>query len=476
MKTRSVGAVLASLGLAALALGACERPAPSKPAASAAQGSLPRFADFGLLPPPGVFQPERVFKLSQDYPAGLPPMEPAVSHLLTIDFTKDWKAYMQAGLDYILAGNIENRALQDTFFLEDNKVRRWYHVPWQQWGDNGREGLHGLTAEGPVYPHVLAPAQKDTWQTYAVEFYNDRGGHEIGRVWGDATNPSLDAIKADGGFPAGTVVAKLLFTTAPVAQVPFLSNPIEWTAYVRPAYVNPTPNGLPINPRIVATVRLIQVDIMVRDPRADATGGWVYGTWVYNGLQSPPFTPGQKFDNRWKNLVPVGMMWGNDPTVLTHFEGNPAPIHTVVNPDLKETVVNTDPNLPPMHLGFGMRLSGPVDNTLSSCKSCHSAAQYPAISPILAFLATTDGRPVRCSDPEWMRWFRNTGPTQTFDAGTAPMDNSLQLSGSVQNFLAAKNLSDGGLYAGQYWKGRPVLSIYSQRGAEPPAGAACNKS
>src|SRR5271155_4800808 len=32
-----------------------------------------RFPDFGQLPPPEVFQPERTFKLSQDYPASKPP-------------------------------------------------------------------------------------------------------------------------------------------------------------------------------------------------------------------------------------------------------------------------------------------------------------------------------------------------------------------------------------------------------------------
>jgi len=398
-----------------------------------------------------------------------PAIEPAVAKILTIDYTKDWRPYMDAVLDYVLEGNTENRSVGDAFYLEDNKVRRWYHVPWQQWGDDGREGLHGLTAEGPVFPQVLSPLQTHQWQTYAVGFYNSLGGYEIGRVWADPNNPRIDAVTRDGGFPVGTVVAKLLFTTTPVSEAPFLSNPIEWNGYVKLAYNAPGPTGLPLTPRHLTSVRLIQVDMMVRDERANATGGWVFGTWVYNGRQT-------KYADRWRNLVPVGLMWGNDPTVTSHAEGNPAPTRTETNPDLRQTVINAnDPALPPMHLGFGLRLSGPNDNTLSSCKSCHSAAQYPAISPILPFLGQKDGRPLRCTDPEWMLWFRNLGPTDTFDKQTQTTDNSLQLSGSIANFITARSMREGGLYAVQYWKGRPVLSIYGERGAMPANSAPCSK-
>lgn len=458
------------MGIAGVALfGLAATSAPRKGAAEASvatrpHGSLPRFADFGQMPPPEVIKPERVFKLSQDFPQALPPVEPAVQKILAIDFRQNWQGYMAATLAYIMEGNVEDRALSDTFFMEDNKVRRWYHVPWQHWGDNGREGLHGLTAEGPVNPKVLDPAQTDQWQTYAVGFYNPRGGYTIGQVWADANNPRIEQVARAGGFPVGTVVAKLLFTTTPVAQAPLLSNPIEWLAYVKDKFSPPGPTGLPINPRHLNTVRLLQVDMMVRDPRADATGGWVFGTWIYNGLQAPTRAAGQRFDNRWRNLMPLGIMWGNDPEVTSHKEGNPAPTRTIINPDLKQSIISTDPALPPMHLGYGLRLSGAVDNVLSSCKSCHSAAQYPSISPILAFAATKDGRALTPQDPEWQRWFRNLGPTQPFDAGAVATDNSLQLAGSVQNFLAARNIETGGLYAAQYWKGRTVNSVYNQRG------------
>ncbi len=423
-----------------------------------------RFPDFGQLPPPEVFQPERTFKLSQDYPAFQPLVEKPVQDILAIDYTKDWKAYADAVFNYILEGNIHGEGVSNDFYLEDNKVRRWYHVPWQHFGDNGREGIHGLTAEGPEAPLTLGPDQtsKTTWQTYAVGFYNDLGGYTIGRVWADADNPDLTAVQRMGGFPVGTVVGKFLFSTAPVEQVPYLGNAVEWNAYVRPDGLPMTGSPFPIRPRIMSKVRLIQMDFMVRDARADPTGGWVFGTYVYNGLTANP--------NLWRNLVPVGVMWGNDPEVMSHQEGNPRPTQTLTNPDLKHTVINAgDKMLPPSHLGFGLRLAGPADNTASSCKSCHSVAEFPTISPILPFLATDqNAKTLQPGSPEWMRWFRDLGPTEAFDTDAVSMDNSMQLAASVQNFLIAKSIATGGHFSQQYWRGRPVAPITGQRGLPEP--------
>src|SRR6266568_5782911 len=167
------------------------QPAPS---ASSRDGEitklLPRFSDFGFLPKPGEFN-SRIFRLSQAYPTTKPPMEPAVEKILSIDFTKNWQQYMEAVRDYIYEGNIEAEGVANDFYLENNKVRRWYHVPWQHYGPFGREGIHGLTKEGPVNPFVLGPSQPSKWQTYAVGFYNPLGGYMIGKVWADAEHPNV---------------------------------------------------------------------------------------------------------------------------------------------------------------------------------------------------------------------------------------------------------------------------------------------
>lgn len=456
MKARTRWAALLALPLIVAAASGARHPAPA-PARSSAL--LPRFPDFGFMVASDEYD-GRVFKLSQDYPATRPAIEPAVARILAIDFTKDWRAYMNAVRDYAFEGNIHGGPVGNDFYLEDNKVRRWYHVPWQHAGPSGREGIHGLTAEGPVFPKVLAPSQVNRHQAFAVGFYNSLGGWMIGRVWANANDPDIDVI-AKNGFPVGTVVAKLLFTDTPVSEAPFLTNPVQWNAY---AFSQPWVPGIdkgPPPPHRMQQLRLIQMDIMVRDDRAKATGGWVFGTYVYNGAMARP--------NLWENLVPVGLSWGNDPQVTSMKEGNPAPVKTITNPDLKQTIINPDAKeLPPQHLGFGLRLSGPVDNTLSSCQSCHMTAQYPAISPILAFSAKgPDGKNLTPNDPLWMRWFRNIPVGQSFDPQARNTDNSLQMAGGIQNFVAARAAATGGLYNVQYWQGHRVKEIYGQRGAQP---------
>lgn len=450
----------------ALAIGAAQpRAAPkSPPPAAAPKRLLPRFPDFGYLPAPGAFTPDRTFRLSQDFPANLPPIEPAVRRILSIDFTHDWRAYADAVLAYIMEGNIEDRGVSQAFYLEDNKVRRWYHVPWQHWGPNGREGLHGLTQEVTSRAFYLGPRQKTPAETWAVGFYNARGGWLIGRVWAEADNPDPGAVRRANGFPVGTVVAKLLFTTAAPDEVDYLTNPVQWSAFVYPAPGAKSTGTRKPTDGVIVPVRLVQVDMMVRDDRAKATGGWVFGTYVYNGAL--------KRRSPWLNLVPVGLMWGNDPDVRSQPQATPG--SQPYNPDLKETVINrADPMLPFSHLGYGLRLSGPVDNNLSSCKSCHMTAQYPEVSPILPTMTTTElGRKPVCGDATWMRWFRNLGPDESFDPQAQTTDSSLQLAASIQNFVASRNQNTGGLYASQFWKNR-AMPITGLRGSVPEGGDPC---
>lgn len=409
--------------------------------------SLPRFPDFGYMPAPGTYT-GRVFVLSQDYPTVQPQPDEGVKKILAIDFKKDWKAYLLAVRDYVLEGNINHPGgYENDFFLEDNKVRHWYHVPWQHWGTTGREGYHGLTQEGPVSVQMLAPNQLETSHAYAVGFYNDLGGYAIGRVWSNPERPNVGAMRNGRGFPVGTVVAKVLFVTYTEAEVPYLKNPLTWNAYV---YSSDTTQAALDGgtPRVTAPVNLIQMDIMVRDPRAESTGGWVFGNFIYNGNMNQ--------SNLWDNLTPLGIQWGNDPQDRTNLS-NPTPTVTKINPELKETIINPDPKeLPPVHLGWGYRLNGPVDDPRSSCMSCHSTAEYPAISAILPFINNPPVEPpakqgAPASDA-WMRWFRNVPCADSFDAKAETFDYSLQLSKSIENFIEYKNATLQGQYAVQYWE------------------------
>src|ERR1039457_1147220 len=158
----------------------------------------------------------------------------------------------------------------------------------------------------------------------------------------------------------------------------------------------------------------------------------------------------------------------NRPVPANHPDsGNPCLERRRQEPYAKGSGMDALVSQPPMHLGWGLRLNGPVDNTLSSCQSCHATAQFPQITPILATMASNaDGKNLTPKDPEWMRWFRNVPCATPFDEQATSMDYSLQLAASVQNFLAAKAAATGGLYNVQYWNGAPVKQIYGQRGTQ----------
>jgi hypothetical protein len=360
------------------------------------------FPDAHEKPPAGWTGP--VFKLSQNYPATKPAAE--TMPWKALDFQTQPEAYIMAVYHYALEGN-----LATDWRGYDNPTRTWYHAPWMQYGPNGREFIRGMTRERNSRPKELAPTQPCYWQNWAVGFYNPPGGYVIGQVWKDPKHP--DASKSR--FPDGTVSIKLLFTAAPESQVPYLKNDFKWQGNLDPLTGKCTSTD-PAGVRTPADVRLLQIDIAVRDSRADADTGWIMGTFVYDGNSSGA-TP-------WERMIPVGVMWGNDPTLTpaAHAGGQ----------RVKESWIN--PNLKiPQHLGWNGRLNGPVDNPLSACLSCHGTGQAPVVSPMLP--------PSGSTDDQKMRWFRNVKSGEAFDAGDSKKpistDYSLQISDGIQNFQAS---------------------------------------
>ncbi len=396
-------------------------------AAPSAIGPQQPFPDFGYMVSANQYSGP-VFKLSQDYPAVLP--TPPLPPFFEIDFKTNWKEYLLAVRKYCFEGNTEA-----DFRVENNKVRNWYHVPWQHYGKNGREGYHGLTKEAPVKAKQLAVTQTSTTSgAWAVGFFNDVAGYTIGKVWEDHDHP--DVKKMEGGFKNGAVLFKILFLSMPQAEaestVPFLKNGIWWDAYATYNFAK--------DERMPIKVALIQMDIMVRDDRAP--NGWVFGNFQYNGAMNQA--------SKWDNLVPLGIMWGQDPTDNTNFS-NPTPERTIINAALKETIINPDPNeLPPTHLGWNGRLNGPVDNPQSSCYSCHGTAEYPAASPLSPLFDADTLKANPIGSPGWMRWFQNLKCGTAFDPEKAvSTDFCLQLAESVQNF-DNWHQAQGGLYAKDY--------------------------
>lgn len=389
-----------------------------------------QYPDFGFLPPPSAYS-GRVFRLSQRYPL----TEPDASlrpEFLKIDYTRNWKEYLLAAQDYCFRDNVLGGDEANDFDAAARDEPTWFHVPWQHYGPSGREGVHGLTKEAPVPVQALAPSQTYSGgQMYAVGLYNVFGGYTIGKVWADRNHPNPAGIL----FSVGTVVMKVLFTDVPTEQVPSLANPLKWRAYVTEDYAS--------GKRVFKDLALVQMDLMVRDDRSPT--GWVFGNYQYNG--------NAKRASRWKNLVPLGIQWGNDPGVNDGWGAytNPIPGVTRRNPNLKETIINPDDSeLPPTHLGWNGRLNGPADNPLSSCMSCHMTAQAPAKSPMSPLFLPRDQVPA-VGSRDWMRWFQNVRAGELFDAGqaTRSTDFSLQLAASLQNYYEWRDQGSK-LRAGRY--------------------------
>jgi hypothetical protein len=345
------------------------------------------FVDAHDEPPPGWTGP--VFQLSQHYPSAMPAIGPAP--WTQLDFRTDTVRYLNAVLKYALEGNTAV-----DFRGQDNAVRKWYHAPWLHTGDSGREFVHGLTKERHSRPRELAPTQTEMAENWAVGMYNERGGFTLGQVWKNRDAPEPAAAK----FPEGTVAFKLLFTRAPLSQVPFLKGSLEWQADADRAQGN--------GPR--PTVRLLQIDVAVRDHRADATTGWVFGTFIYNGNADG--------ETVWDRMVPVGAMWGNDPARLAD------------NGPLEETVINPEARPIVQHLGFQGRLNGPIDNPRSSCLSCHSTAQIP---PDLSDETVGGVPPANATPAVIAQYFRNIPAQAPFTAGQLSLDYSLQLQNGIAN-------------------------------------------
>jgi hypothetical protein len=163
------------------------------------------------------------------------------------------------------------------------------------------------------------------------------------------------------------------------------------------------------------------------------TSGWVFGTYNYNAA-----APGAR---PWDRMVPIGLMWGNDPTLTPQRFRNgqrPAQSKTI------QANVMANQTTDWRGLGWGERLNGPIDNPASSCLSCHMTAQWPNTSPM--FSSALPWRTVTDPDAELdpdvvtakMRWFKNI-KRKPFDTGNLSLDYSLQLRDGLEEWCDATN-------------------------------------
>lgn len=366
-----------------------------------------------------------VFALSQDYPTEEPPAEAMPWD--SIDFFTNPLPYARAVLDYGVEGNLDV-----DWVVQENPVRTWYHAPWMHPGCGGREYIRGMTRERSSRPGELHPQQTEWVDNWAVGFYNPPGGFTLGAVWENAEDP--DPSRA--AFPHGSVGLKLLFTTATVEQAPFLEGSLEWTANVYPLT-----GSNPCAPSAAAsrenlTLRLLQIDIAVRDPRKDNTTGWVFGTFIYDGSAEGA----SPFDR----MEPVGLMWADDSGVTTDMNRS----GVFVNPDLQDGSLNADligpwdPDDPTavrlVHAGLGGRLNGPVDNPISSCQSCHGRAGDPSQPVVPSGIGTPEQYTMEAFEQFFADIPHGAGTATGADGNEyTRLDYSLQLAVGIRNFRSA---------------------------------------
>lgn len=453
--------LLASLP-SAFVLAGCSRPADSPsttPATRAAGPAELAFRDAVDSPPAGWTGP--VFKLSRNYPRETPVCDSPWLRR-KVDFNdpapkwpgvnNEWSGYVQDIVNYVKEGQDPDLRDEIGWRSEVSGSTRWFHVPWMAFdGERGREFVHGLTNElstaestfdGPgrgsgahrMPGATLQNGVDPLFETWSIGFYNACGAATLGQGWPASGEPAT--YKDEKGrllargmpFPEGTVVVKLLNTTADETDVPYLKGSTSWQAN---AHKETGPTTYSTCEREVRRVHLVQIDLAVVDTRSPTR--WVYSTLGYDGN-----LPGKTV---WDRMKPLGVQWGNDHSSF------PAVAQSQSKP-VRETLLS--PMNIPEHYGCNKRLAGVVDQPNSSCVSCHMGA-YSAPSGVLQVQGTNVpaifGFPGMCSEfnPANANYFSDYAYPATFPGSTGevaaaiPLDSSLQVQVAFAQYAVYKN-------------------------------------
>ncbi len=400
-------------------------------------------------PPPKSVYDGPLFAMSHAYPnpPAPPPADPPWRAAIGNGriTTANAGAYTQALKDSIAA---DMQVLLFDYPSWDAGKAGWYNVPWLT---DVREPIHG-TYTGSTFPPGMFPASKltQTMTTHVLVYYDEVAAGALQDIWGATGMTPVPGIQGGGAqYAESSIIVKPAFTTASGAVWPPIEGATAW-----PIYAAPEGGGQPV----LSDVYLFQFDIIVKDSASSPETQWVFTTLVYD-KDAPGAT-------MWEKMVPLGAMWGEDPTVIspqgceTTKEGCPTLSETWINPAAPAYAKET--------LGWGGRLSGPndaaVDITaaiqgadgtitpyegryaMSSCMSCHNSAEYELGSFLIPSPSTCadDGCiPVTATckdgtctaDPDgertvyyasgsadFARWFVNRPGNVPMDAGTIALD------------------------------------------------------
>jgi hypothetical protein len=193
----------------------------SLPAAAAAPD--PYLDHNGRTPVPADYAGP-LFRLSHDYPSGLPaphmPWRTAIGNVPIT--TANAAAYSQALKDTV-ARDMVALLFDDGDW--DAGRRGWYNDPWL---GAQRAAVHGMLVGMERVDDGLFPKSGLTkpFTTYVVTYYNRTAAQTLGAIWRDPQAPQLGAGATQ--YAEGSITVKLAFTTAGPQEWPAMRGALSW--------------------------------------------------------------------------------------------------------------------------------------------------------------------------------------------------------------------------------------------------------
>lgn len=350
----------------------------------------------------------------------------------------------------------------------------WFNMVWSGAGgknqdgttdpNSGRDSLlssyTGQVMPAETFAEEHRPRYDAPVQNHAVVYYNATAASMLGQLWANIYDPDLSVIS----FPEGSIVVKAEASTSTPEQWPVVEGGALWHVY-RPTTAaqacaqaaSADCSSMPMDPEVLP-LRALQLSIAVKDSIAAPETGWVFLAYTYDRNATG--------DTPWDRFTPLGVQWGNDPGLADSPSGRgetgDAPLQeTWINPGAPAFVLDT--------LGWGGRLAGPMDVAtrhnvittegqrfqganhlrVSSCMSCHGAAEYPMTtnlypSPNKSF--PPDGKPFLLFEPgspEWAEWHRNRSGDEPMSMGKSTGVQALDYDWVILFSLNAYNAAIG---------------------------------
>ncbi|MBD2498745.1 hypothetical protein [Nostoc sp. FACHB-280] len=296
----------------------------------------------------------------------------------------------------------------------------WYNLPWLC---SIRDPIHGTYVGSSFDPNMFPLSDlKKSMTTHVLVYYNDIAGYTLRKIWGDtAKNPDL----SNPQFQEGAIIIKVATTTALAEDWPALEGAAKWKLYA------PLDNNKDWKNPTFFDTSVFQFDIIVKDTKTAPKTGWVFATLTYNK---------EAFGDAWDHLVPLGVMWGNDPETNSAINPNAILQENSMNPIALLYAVET--------LGYGGRLSGPNDGAVvqnalvvgnpgkilvrarvSSCMSCHGVAEWPMKSFLLpGFVDNNQNLEIYSpGSNKFNNWFQDRPGNVPQDSGTIALDYDMNI-------------------------------------------------